>query len=229
MKTYEEVTRTHLVRRMPVIIRLDGKAFHTLTRGMDKPFDEDFTHCMWDTALALCKYVQGTKVAYVQSDEISLLLTDYETLETQPWFDNSIQKMVSVSASIATLAFNRAFENVFGLDALAVFDSRAFNVPKEDVVNYFVWRQKDAIRNSVQALGQAHFSQKQLQDQNCTDIKLMLLQEKNINWENLPGANRHGVCVVKKMSGWEVDCVTPVFTEDRDYINPYVYPPEEIE
>jgi tRNA(His) 5'-end guanylyltransferase len=104
-----------------------------------------------------------------------------------------------------------------------------FNVPKEDVVNYFVWRQKDAIRNSVQALGQAHFSQKQLQGQSCTDIKLMLLQEKNIKWEDLPSYNRHGACANRKMSGWAVDGTTPVFTEDREYINPYVYPPEEIE
>ena len=108
MKNYEHTSRTYLTRRLPVIIRLDGKAFHTFTKGLKKPFDEILIDAMWETAKYLCKSIQGCKIAYVQSDEISLLLTDYDTIESCAWFDNNIQKMVSISASMATLAFNRA-------------------------------------------------------------------------------------------------------------------------
>ena len=152
MKNYEGVSKTYLVRRMPVIIRLDGKAFHTFTKGFDKPFDNLFMSTMQETCKALCKEVQGCKIAYTQSDEISLLITDYDALNTSAWFDDQIQKMVSVSASIATLAFNKTFYELcmqLSVDDTekfkktyqskmftAKFDSRAFNLPKEDVCNY---------------------------------------------------------------------------------------------
>ncbi len=225
MKRYEDVPRVSLVRRTPVIMRLDGKAFHTLTRGMKKPFDDDFMLVMRATAMKLCKEVQGCKLAYTQSDEISLLLTDYDTLETQGWFDYGLQKMVSISASIATLAFNNAFEHEKSLQGM--FDSRAFNVPREDVANYFVWRQKDAIRNSIQAVGQAHYSPKQLHGKNCNDIREMLL-DKNIDWNTYSADKRHGTCIRKLFGIWQVDHNTPVFTEGRKYIEDLVSPPDVV-
>jgi len=178
MKRYENVTRNYLVRRTPVIVRLDGKAFHTLTaKHCVKPFDDHFHHAMEKTSIRLLEEVQGCTFVYTQSDEISLLLFDYQKLDTQAWFDNNIQKMVSVSASIASVTFS----TVFGEQGF--FDARAFNLPEAEVCNYFVWRQNDAIRNSIQAVGQAHFSQKELHKLNVDQIKAKLLSEHGVNWD----------------------------------------------
>ena len=164
---YEDRYRFSLTRRTPVIMRLDGRAFHTLTRRMDKPFDEMFSDFMNKTAMFLCSEIQGAKCAYVQSDEISILITDFDTLTTDAWFDYNIQKMTSVSAGLASAYFTNRFFDGHARDAdIAIFDSRVFNIPKEEVCNYFIWRQLDWMRNSVQMLAQAHFSHKQLQGKN---------------------------------------------------------------
>lgn len=262
MKSYENITRTYLPSRMPVIIRVDGKAFHTFTKGFKKPFDDILMRAMQETAAALCREIEGVKVAYTQSDEISLLITNNDTWETQPWFGNNIQKIVSVAASIATLTFNRAFcavvhdfindiyykdpsiatdklLNIY-LDACdkgAMFDARAFVLPADEVCNYFIWRQQDAIRNSIQAVGQANFSHKELMNKNCKDIKQMLV-EKNLKWESIPISCQRGVCVIKKptkvktqinletgsymemtRNRWTVDDNIPLFWENRKYID----------
>lgn len=233
MKGYEHVTRTALIRRMPAIVRVDGKAFHTLTAGMRRPFDEDFTSCMWEAALALCDEIQGAQVAFVQSDEISVLLVDYQTLDTQPWFDAGIQKIASVSASIATQAFGARYRHLFASDnTRPLFDSRVFNLPREEVVNYFVWRQQDATRNSIQMVGQAHFSQKQLHGLSCDLIQEKLFQECGINWNDTPVHSKRGACAVREVfkvegaerSRWKVDGEIPIFTQDRAFIEQYVYP-----
>jgi len=182
MKQYEHVTRTSLTRRMPAIIRVDGKSFHTLTASMARPFDVDFTACMWAAAVRLCEEIQGAQIAFTQSDEINVLLVDYQTLDTQAWFDAGIQKMCSVSASIATQAFGEWFHKRFPEHrGRPLFDSRVFNLPREEVVNYFVWRQQDATRNSIQMVGQANFSQKQLHGLSCDLIQEKLFQEMGIN------------------------------------------------
>lgn len=106
---YENITRYYLTRRMPVIIRIDGKAFHTFTRGFKKPFDDILVKTMQDTMKYLCENIQGCVLGYTQSDEISLVLTDYAELTTDAWFGNNLQKMCSVSASMATMAFNKFF------------------------------------------------------------------------------------------------------------------------
>jgi tRNA(His) 5'-end guanylyltransferase len=182
---YENRCKTFLIHRMPVIIRLDGKAFHTFTRGCTKPFDENLSLCMTTTALKLCNEIQGCKCAYVQSDEISLLLTDFDKLTTDAWFDYNVQKMVSVSAAIASVGFSNTYSKVQELNDVvyyqgsyshhtyAYFDSRAFNIPREEVCNYFVWRQKDWLRNSIQMLAQAHFSHKELQNCNTSQLNEM--------------------------------------------------------
>lgn len=249
MKSYENISRNHLTRRLPVIIRLDGKAFHTFTRGMKKPFDGILIETMQETAKYLCENIQGCKIAYTQSDEISLLLVDYEKLDTCAWFDNNIQKMVSISASMATLAFNKAFSDILNsIDAeevsdfyhiykkrmmTAMFDSRVFTIPKEEVVNYFIWRQQDATRNSIQMVGQANFSHKQLHKKSCDDIQEMLFQEKSINWNDLRTPEKRGVCIIKEQyklnneqetirTRWTVDQDIPVFTQDREYIERFL-------
>ena len=191
MKGYENVQRNYLTGRMPVLIRVDGKSFHTFTRGMERPFDHVLINAMWETAKYLCANIMGAKIAYVQSDEITVLLTDYDTLQTQAWFDKNVVKMISISASMATMAFNKAFNDLASSDThrnkagTAVFDSRVFTIPKEEVCNAFIWRQQDATRNSQQMLGQAHFSHKQLNNLTCKQIQDKLMLEKSINWNDL--------------------------------------------
>ncbi|MBC5744690.1 hypothetical protein FMM74_014160 [Lachnospiraceae bacterium MD308] len=215
MKTfYEEISKIRLMRRCPVICRLDGKAFHTFTRGFKRPFDDVLIKTMQETAKYLCENIQGCQLAYTQSDEISLLLIDYQRFETSAWFDYEIQKMCSISASMATMAFNRIFsETVSDLkvdntkpmnryfEAVylgAMFDARVFNIPKEEATNYFYWRQLDASRNSIQMVGQANFSNKELQHKSCNDIQDMLMTQKGINWNDLPTYQKRGSCIIKE-------------------------------
>lgn len=244
MKGYENISRTYLTRRMPAIIRIDGCHFHTFTKGFQKPFDEVLMNAMWETAKYLCKNVQGCKIAYTQSDEISLLLTDYDELTTSAWFDKNIQKMVSVSASMATLAFNKSFgeltykyfENNKGGSIYdlrvgkAIFDSRVFVIPESDVCNYFIWRQQDSTRNAIEMVGMVYFSHKQLHKVNCNQIQEKLFQEKGINFNDLPTSQKRGACVIKEKydkdgterSRWIVDMDIPIFTQDREYIEKFI-------
>lgn len=263
MKTYENVTRNYLTRKMPVIIRCDGKAFHTFTRGFKKPFDDIFVKSMQDTMKYLCENIQGCVLGYTQSDEITLVLVDYQDRDTSAWFDNNIQKMVSVSASMATISFYHNFrqnminwtnDNVDKIvrgdkdrlnyskilldrtNGYAMFDSRIFNIPKEEVVNCLIWRQQDSTRNSIQMVGQANFSHKQLQGKNCSDIQNMLMLEKGINWNDYPTHLKRGSCCIKKpfkinegteketiRNKWVIDNEIPIFTQDRDYINKLIF------
>ena len=255
-ENYENRAKTYLVRRMPVIIRLDGKAFHTFTKGLKKPYDEIFHNAMNATMKYLCENIQGCKLGYTQSDEITLLLTDYDTLTTAAWFDYNVQKICSVSASMATMKFNDVFSELYHkilfeeedptanpylnvlFDKLnkAMFDSRCFNIPKEEVTNCFIWRQQDATRNAIQMLGQCNFSHKELQNKSCNDIQDMLMLEKGINFNDMPTEFKRGVCCVKEQystvdlstySGpvesitrthWVLDKEIPIFTQDRDYV-----------
>lgn len=218
---YENRTRYLLPRRTYTIIRLDGKAFHTFTRGMKRPYDADFMELMDKTALALCQEVAGAKFAYVQSDEISILMTDFDQQDTQAWFDNNIQKITSVSASIAAANFN--FYSTF--KPLAFFDSRVFTINDAvEVQNYFIWRQKDAERNSLQMVAQNLYSQKELNGKKASDLHEMIY-EANDNWNNYPVGFKRGrvirrfVYVEGQTNGnWIVDQNIPIFTQDRDFL-----------
>ena len=213
---YEETTKTKLIRRMPVIIRLDGCHFHTFTRGFRKPFDELLIKTMQATMKYLCENIQGVVLGYTQSDEITLVLQDYAKLETSAWYDYEVLKMTSVSAALATYAFNKYF-NEFYLEQLAekgeedeydlvydrarrqgaYFDSRVFNIPKEEVTNCVYWRQKDAERNSVNSLAQSLFSHKSLQGLGLKDTMTKIEQEKGIIWGELPTTYKRGSCCIK--------------------------------
>lgn len=144
MKGYENAYRTKLPKRLPVLLRIDGKSFHTYTKGFKRPFDEDLASAMWETTKYLCENIQGAKIGYTQSDEISLLLTNYEKTTTDSWFDNNLQKMASVAASIATARFNEVMRAKYPEKELALFDARVFVVPHDEVNNCFLWRQQDA-------------------------------------------------------------------------------------
>ena len=240
---YENRTRSSLTRRSNTIIRLDGKAFHSFTKGCQRPYDRALMSVMDKTAVILCQEVQGTKLAYVQSDEISLLLTDYDDEKTDAWFDGNIQKIASVSASIATAAFNSEWyktEKTPTFDQYALFDARAFTIPNpSEVVNYFVWRQQDATRNSIQMAAQAIFSHKELLGKSCDELQEMLFQN-GINWNDYPIGCKRGRTVVRRESVTTVEYVDkrtgehvtkpdvvrhlwvledpPIFTQDRSYI-----------
>lgn len=202
MKGYENVNRNCLMKRTPVIIRLDGKAFHTYTRGCDKPYDEQLHKVRQNTLQYLCENIQGCIIGYSQSDELSLVLKDWQTFTTSAWFDNNLQKIVSVSASMCTMNWNSqiflrsALNDMLDLDypltGTAIFDSRAFNLPKEEVVNYLIWRQQDWERNSVQMLGQSFYSQTQLHGLSCPDIITLVEQEHGIIWGNLEPWKKQG-------------------------------------
>ena len=223
---YEGVYNLKLPMRMPMIIRLDGRAFHTLTRNLQKPFDTIFTECMNLTARRLCEEIQGAQIAYVQSDEISILVHNYKKITTQSWFGNELQKMVSVSAGIASAEFSQLFNKI------GIFDSRVFVLPEHEVCNYFIWREQDCVRNSIQMLAQSLYSQKELHKKNTKDMQEMCFQ-KGKNWNDLPTHQRRGRCIIKKekfdTSGilhvdqdWTVDNEIPIFTQDRYYIEFYL-------
>ena len=244
---YENRSKTTLLRRTPVIIRLDGKAFHTFTRGLRKPYDTILMKTMQETMLYLCENIQGCKIGYTQSDEITLLLTDYDTLTTGAWFDYEVQKLCSVSASMATLAFNKIFElcslteikdsaeeegyklgsNYKDKLMKAMFDSRCFNIPKEEVCNCFIWRQQDATRNAIQLLGQNYFSSKELHKKSCNDIQDMLMINKSINFNDERTDFKRGSCCYKDGIKWTIDREIPIFTQDRNFIERFVYMEKE--
>jgi tRNA(His) 5'-end guanylyltransferase len=231
MKAYEAVPQTYLTRRTPAILRIDGKAFHTFTRGMDKPWDERLELAMHQMTLDLCAHVEGTDLAFWQSDEVSLLLIDYARLNTNPWFEKNVQKMVSVAASQAAFFFARAVQALMPerADSLAVFDARVFVLPREEVTNYFLWRQQDATRNSILGLAQAHYSPKQLHGKDSSEMQEMLWQ-KGINWNDTPTHRKRGACAVRvvgERSAWTMDLETPRFSEARYYIDRFAYPADE--
>ena len=246
MKEYEYVTRTYLPGRMPIIIRIDGRAFHTFTKGFQRPFDDTLMTAMSKTTARLVKEIPGCVFGYTQSDEISLLLKNDQTTETEPWFKNNISKILSITASMATLYFNRYFQEevdefceAWNIDAKveqayftslskgALFDSRVFVVPENEIVNYFIWRQQDATRNSIQMVGQANFSHNELQYLKTNAIQDKLFTERGINWNDYPVPCKRGTSVYKvitrmdedtKRTTVKIDKNTPIFTEDREYI-----------
>jgi tRNA(His) guanylyltransferase len=196
-ENYENRNRTYLLRRTPVIIRVDGKAFHTLTNSCRKPYDSRLISTMALAAADTAKELQGFKLGYVQSDEASFLLTDFDSLDTQAWFSYNVQKMCSIAASLMTFNFRRFTSNGDPwAGKYALFDARCFNIPKEEVTNYFLWRAQDWGRNSIQMLAQAHFSPKELHGKNQADMHEML-HTKGLNWADEPSVYKNGTFIYK--------------------------------
>lgn len=226
---YEHAYRIKLPRRMPVIIRLDGKAFHTFTRNFKRPFDKNLMDMINETAKYLCENIQGCQIAYIQSDEINLLLHNYKKLNSESWFDNNIQKIVSVSAGMASSKFTLEylkyiddpdkikFGKAFGKPI--VFDSRVFVLPEAEVNNYFVWRQQDATRNSIEMIAQSMYSSKELHKINCNQLQEMIFQKSGKNWNDYPIDQKRGRCVKKVFDKWMIDNIIPVFSKEVSYIN----------
>ncbi len=218
MKRYEEVFKTRLVPHVPIICRIDGKAFQMYTRGFNRPFDvtlhEAFTYA------TRCLYIEGVKFAFAfgQSDEVSLLIF-YPSTFSQEMFDGETAKLNSVIASIFTANFN-----IYMLHMLekvkepAYFDCRVYNIPESEIVNYFIWRQLDASRNSVSMLGRCHFSHKELEHKSCSEIQDMLWADKGINWNDQPTVFKRGWILERIEDGIQVDTEIPIFTQDKDFL-----------
>ena len=276
MKEYEKRNQYYLQKRTPVARRVDGRSLHTFTKGFKRPFDEVLMKSMQETAKYMCENMGNAKFAYAQSDEITIILVDYDTLETDCWFNYRTDKLCSMAASMATMAFNKFFaKNVDewgrktfadwdeggtndpevanspewklmqtynrALAKGAMFDSRCFNIPKEEVTNLVYWRQLDAARNSVQMVGQANFSHKELQNKSCNMIQDMLHEQKGINWNDFPVDCKRGATVIKKKIGtnvaavcgiagatyenrWVIDRNIPMLKgEDRKYLDDLIY------
>lgn len=232
MKGYENVWRAYLPRRMPVMMRLDVRAAHTLTKNMEKPWDIDFMNNMDETAIFLCKSISTVQCAYIQSDEITLLLHPYKNLNSEPWFDNNILKIVSISSALASVFFSlkyswevlaRLFLGKRRIEDLVVlFDSRAWVLPEAEVNNSFLLQQQYASRNAIQMLGQAYFSHAQLQGKSCNQIQEMLWQDHKINFDSFEPYYKRGRCVVKGDNGWFVDRNIPIFSQDKNYVEQWL-------
>ncbi len=265
MKRYENVTRLQLPPRTYTLLRVDGRAFHTWTRGLRKPYDNVLMNIMDKTAIALCEEIAGAQFAYVQSDEISVLAVDFLEIGTQAWFDGLVQKWCSVAAAIATATFNSEvmnencdydrileedgpgagaayLESIKGYvgqkGATATFDARVWTIPDHvEVENYFIWRQQDAVRNSIIMLARGYASHKQLHGKNQTAQHDIIVAAGD-NWAKHPARFKHGGVIRKKaeevraeltlhpsnprsevrLSNWFMDAETPVFTKQRDYL-----------
>lgn len=286
MKEYEQRNQYWLQKRTPVCIRVDMRAGHTFTKGFKRPFDEIFMKTMQQTAKYMCENIEGAVLSYQQSDEITIILQDYKKLNTEAWFNYRTDKLCSISASMATMAFNKFFtENIVSkflnpeaekaiekglpkypyiVDSYlnltdnekdyvatllkaaekgAMFDARCFNIPKEEVTNLIYWRQLDAACNSVQMVGQAYFSHKELQNKSCNDIQDMLMEKYNINWNDFPTTQKRGSCAVRieiqnpnvdpkdgayPREVWCIDDEIPQFKgEGREYIEKLINFEEE--
>jgi tRNA(His) guanylyltransferase len=246
---YENRTRTFLPRRCYALIRIDGAHFHTYTKGLKRPFDDGLIDDMNNTAEYLCSNIMGAKLGFVQSDEISILLTDFDTNETQAWFDNNVLKMCSISASLATAKFNQLrmyracndsdgddrFPNLTDDDIikfpLATFDSRPFQITHiEEVINYFLWRQQDTVRNSVSTVAQSLYSHKELEGKNVDNMKIMI-ESKGNSWDSYEDTYKQGRIIVKesyekkgpngeiaKRTHW-VNKGAPDFNKQKDFFN----------
>ena len=191
IKRYEAASNPKLTPRSCLFIRVDGKAFHNYCKFRNKPFDNEIINAMVTAAQKTSKQMQGFKLAYVQSDECTFMLTDFDRLDTQGWFNYELNKVVSLSAAYFTFFFNQ----YMGVDEVAVFDSRAFIVPEDDWANVFIWRQRDWERNSLQMLARNNYSHNELMNKNSAQIHEMLY-DKGINWADLKPVYKNGTFIL---------------------------------
>lgn len=211
MKSYEDVVDYIIPPRMPAIIRIDGKAFHSFTRGLEKPYDKMLAGALDMAAMVLLSEIQNSRMAYLQSDEISILLIDYNKFDSQQWLGGRIQRMVSVSASIVTAAF----EETFGKHGY--FDSRVFFLPESEVINYFIWRQWDCVRNSISMVARKYYSHKELNKIGNTEMQEMIFKAGD-NWDKYDTYWKRGRVITKE----KIDRDIPIFTKNKEYFDAFL-------
>jgi tRNA(His) 5'-end guanylyltransferase len=233
MKRYEEVTQLHLTRRVPVILRVDGRAFHTMTsRFFKKGYDPEFVRFMQSIAFETMRTLQGCQFCYGQSDEINFLLTDYRTISTDPHFNYDLQKIVSTSAATATMYAMAWFRDFGCVTGAVTFDARAFNIPLDDVNNYFLWRQRDATRNAISMWARKYLSHKECLNKSGDELQEVIFQKYEMNFNDLPTERKRGWCIVpsrvnEDMSFQQCDFDIPIFSQDHNYIEQFVYVRED--
>jgi len=237
MKLYEAAYSTTLPPKSPIIVRCDGRAFHTYTRRANKPWDDEVQNAMQCALFTLCRDVSGARFGYQQSDEITLILCDWADFNSEHYFGGKTQKLTSVISSQVTNAFNKSINpDIWGF---AEFDCRVFSVPHHEIKNVFIWRQQDATRNSVQCLGQKYFSHHELHQKSIKQIKLMLSECHDIVWDQCPTKFKHGISCYKPRelavpesrgtsgSPWLLDVETPIFSspDAHDFITKHLPEP----
>lgn len=212
-RDYEDALRICLPRRTHVVIRIDGRGFHKFTEGLERPYCRPLADALDQAALYAAQEIIGCRFAYGQSDEYSFLLTDSQ------WFDGNVQKIVSVSASLFTAAFNKAF----GSKKIAAFDSRVLMIAQQaEVENYFLWRQLDASANSLNMLASAHYSHAELAGKSNTE-KHELLHAKGVNWAKQSADFKRGRVVKHTAAGWSIDLDIPIFNREPQYLRELLY------
>lgn len=214
-RDYEDALRLYVPRRTHVVVRIDGRAFHQFTRNLERPYCRRLADALDMAALQVASEMIGCLFGYGQSDEYSFVLADTAPADAALWFDGNIQKIVSVSASIFTAAFNKAFEN----SEPAAFDSRLLVIAqRREVEKYLLWRQLDASANSLNMLASAHFSHKELLGKSTAE-KHELLHTKGVNWAKEPADFKRGRAVVRETDGgWTIDREIPVFNREPAYL-----------
>lgn len=240
MKSYEAPYMQRTVPRIPMVIRVDGSHFHSFTRGFAEPFDPVLIASMQETMLDLCADITGAVFGYTQSDEITIVCRLADPIDGREYYEGRVNKILSITASKATASFNRnfagnverlrvdpsSFPDAVDIDVYrrrlltAEFDARVMSIPDSDVYNCLIWRQLDATRNSLSMLAQAHFLQKQLQGRKREELMDMLVQQKGVNWNDLPTTRKRGSCCYRKNLGgirpkWFLDTEMPILTSDE--------------
>jgi len=261
MKKYEDVNRYYLPSKQPVIIRVDGKAFHSYTKQSwcERPFSDILVKTFQQTTIAVCEQLMNCCIAYHQSDEVTFFLKDYERIEQQQLFAGNIQKISSTIASKFTAYFNKyMIENLLAANKdisklkLAEFDARCYTVPLHEVINCFIWRQRDAMKNSVSQYADSFFSSKQLHKKNTEDKKQLIRDTNKGDWDSLPLYIQRGT-FFKKIDlelpldtlseqnlqyyidnnleipdtiirkKWIIDLTPPIVSDTKNYIEQIVY------
>jgi tRNA(His) guanylyltransferase len=238
---YESITNYKLPKRTFTIIRLDGRSFSKFCKRFKKPFDDDFVRMMNESAKYVAENAQGCKMAFVQSDEITLVLTDFDELTTKAWYDGRIQKICSISASLASTKFlqllfdyeiskmdndklskldydqiKREVSKLIMNQKLMEFDSRVYTVPpRDEVLNTVFWRQQDCTRNSVSMVAQSMYSHKELENKNNSQQQ-DLIHDKGDNWNNYPIGLKRGRVIVKRDGKWVIE-EPPIFSQEWDF------------
>lgn len=214
MKDYEGATEVRLMPMLPTFARVDGRAFHSFTKGMARPYDDAMAACMKSTAMALAQETNA-RMVYTQSDEITLCWHSTDT-RSQIWFDGRHSKMVSQIAALATIYFNRRCVVMMGayLHRLPTFDARVWQVPnRAEGANVFLWREMDATKNSISMAAQIHYSDKQLHGKHSDEKQEMLFQQ-GVNWNDYPTFFKRGVFIQKR------GVVRPFTTEEIEKLPP---------
>lgn len=232
MKEYEKCYNFRIQKRIPIIIRVDGRKFSKLTKkfNIQKPFDTTFNNVMINTAKDVANEISGCVCSYIQSDEISFVVRTDSSLNFDPFFGNRIQKICSVTASMVTSYFMKHFLNNFSKSIILSFDARVYTLPNlSEVVNYLTWRQNDATRNSI--LNATYYEVSKTFGRKTTrsmmhglkskNLQELLFQKTGLNWNNYNERFKRG-SLVKRLrnpttSGWAEEAC-PIFSSDEGKI-----------